>query len=390
MKQKLFKRICNVLSLMTIGLMLLSCNNNDIDGVVLPYIGGTNLEGFIYGPQEITLDESKAYTISGNLIIGDEAVLIIPKGMKIKAAKGADKYILVLKGGQIRILGTKDEPVTIAPEENSEEPGYWGGIIINGKAPIAGLNASGLNERITEINHTYMFGGNKENDSSGRISYLILKYPGAKFSETEEHNGLTLNAVGRGTTIDHLFVLGSADDAVECFGGTVDVTNLLAVDADDDMFDFTEGYKGTFSDCYGCWQASFNPNEADPSGLEVDGNLDGLSPEAIDQTTFVMKNLTLDIRCTKEIANLINLRRGATVTLSNTFVKLSEQAKLTKLVNLTDEQGDVKSLTSDISYTLFDPAQLVDKSSLQGAEEVTIQNSKGIGEDAFSWTGFAF
>ena len=60
-----------------------------------------------------------------------------------------------------------------------------------------------------------------------------------------------MNGVGNGTKIENIYVLESADDAIEFFGGTVNVTNLLAVNPDDDMFDFTQGYKGTLSNCYG-------------------------------------------------------------------------------------------------------------------------------------------
>ena len=40
---------------------------------------------------------------------------------------------------------------------------------------------------------------------------------------------MTLNGVGNGTKIENIYILESADDAIEFFGGTVNVTNLLAV-----------------------------------------------------------------------------------------------------------------------------------------------------------------
>jgi len=68
-----------------------------------------------------------------------------------------------------------------------------------------------------------------------------ILYAGARNTADIEHNGLTLNGVGNGTKIQNVYVLESADDAIEFFGGTVNVTNLLAVNPDDDMFDFTQG-----------------------------------------------------------------------------------------------------------------------------------------------------
>jgi hypothetical protein len=86
---------------------------------------------------------------------------------------------------------------------------------------------------------------------------------------------LTLNGVGSGTKISNIYVYEGADDAVEFFGGTVNVSNFLAVNPDDDMFDFTQGYTGTLKNCYGIWEKGYVSSEDDPRGVEADGNLDG-------------------------------------------------------------------------------------------------------------------
>lgn len=80
------------------------------------------------------------------------------------------------------------------------EQGHWGGLIINGKAPLADPNEKGS----TEINSAYLYGGNNPNDNSGTITYLKLEYTGARSSADVEHNGLTLNGVGNGTKIENI------------------------------------------------------------------------------------------------------------------------------------------------------------------------------------------
>ena len=40
------------------------------------------------------------------------------------------------------------------------------------------------------------------------------------------------------------------------------------------MFDFTQGYSGTLKNCYGVWENGYTSTEADPRGIEADGNLD--------------------------------------------------------------------------------------------------------------------
>lgn len=81
----------------------------------------------------------------------------------------------------------------------------------------------------------------------------------------QKDNGSTLNAVGNGTKIENVVVRESADDAIEFFGGTVNVTNFVSINADDDMFDFTEGYSGTLKNAYGIWDENHSSTEEGPT-----------------------------------------------------------------------------------------------------------------------------
>ena len=127
------------------------------------------------------------------------------------------------------------------------------------------------------------------------MQYVKLLYTGARSSAEIEHNGLTLNGVGNGTTIDHIYVAEGADDAIEFFGGTVNVDNLLAVNCDDDMFDFTQGYSGKLSNCYGRWEKAFTRYRRRSSvGVEADGNLDGKGADHTPQSNFVIENMTIE------------------------------------------------------------------------------------------------
>ena len=59
-----------------------------------------------------------------------------------------------------------------------------------------------------------------------------------------EVNGLTLQGVGHGTTIEYIQVHSNLDDGIEWFGGTVNVRYAVLTNNDDDDIDFDEGYKG--------------------------------------------------------------------------------------------------------------------------------------------------
>lgn len=92
-----------------------------------------NLSGSISDTR--TLDASVEYLLVGPLLVEDGGVLNIPAGTTIKAKKGFSSYILVLQGGKINVNGTAEKPVTMTADIPNAEQGYWGGLIINGRAP---------------------------------------------------------------------------------------------------------------------------------------------------------------------------------------------------------------------------------------------------------------
>ncbi|MCU0783193.1 MAG: hypothetical protein MUF81_03925, partial [Verrucomicrobia bacterium] len=57
-------------------------------------------------------------------------------------------------------------------------------------------------------------------------------------------NGLSMCALGNGTTIDHVEAYAIADDGFEWFGGTVNTKYLVSAFNDDDTFDTDQGYRG--------------------------------------------------------------------------------------------------------------------------------------------------
>src|SRR5690554_5435307 len=263
-------------------LVLTSCDD-DAEEKEVPKEEEKELVGTI--TEARTLEATVEYLLTGPVIVQDGGTLNIPAGTVIKAEKGFDKYILVLRGGKINVNGTAVAPVTITADTDDAKQGHWGGLIINGKAPL-----SGGTEGTTEINADYKYGGTNVSDNSGSITYLKLEYTGARSDADVEHNGLTLNGVGNGTKIENVFIPYGADDGIEFFGGSVNVKNLLVVNSDDDMFDFTQGYSGTLENAYGIWEPGFVSSESDPRGIEADGNLDGNNPTQTGQSNFTVKD----------------------------------------------------------------------------------------------------
>ncbi|MBX2931243.1 MAG: hypothetical protein KF781_04750 [Chitinophagaceae bacterium] len=390
MKSKKMNLSMLTVVMLLITMSLMSCKKNNTTTPVAK----SDLVGSITGAK--TLDASITYTITGPVIVENGGVLNIPAGTVIKANKGFNNYILILQGGKINVNGTADKPVIMTADIDNAEPGYWGGLVINGRAPLSG-NTVGS----TEISSAHQYGGTDANDNSGSITYLILSYTGARSSADVEHNGLTLNGVGNGTVIENIFIPNGADDGIEFFGGTVNVKNLLVINPDDDMFDFTQGYTGTLENAYGIWETGYTSTESDPRGIEADGNLDGNFPTQTGQSNFYVKNVTFDLRLAKapdtDVSNVTNkmqdvikIRRGAKATITNALVKGSGTA--IDLIDFSDSKG-TGDATSTISLTNLLNNTILGKeinptTGFSGA--IIGAGNTGCPTTIFSWTKYSF
>ena len=370
------------------AMTLTSCSDDDNGGGDGP--GPTDsavLGGDVEGT--LTLDANTEYHLTSALVVREGATLEIPAGTTIKAAKGFGNYILVERGGKINATGTAAKPIIMTADATDATSGHWGGLIINGYAPISGPGGT-VSEGATEINTNTFYGGDKADDNSGTIEYVQLLYTGARSSSDIEHNGLTLNAVGSGTTIDNIYIAEGADDAIEFFGGSVSVDNLLAVNCDDDCFDFTQGYNGTLSNCYGRWEAGFTSTEEDPRGVEADGNLDGNSPDHTPQSDFTIENMTIEnLSTTQAMQDAIKVRRGAKATISNALVIGS--GVITELVDLSDGKGtgDAASVINVIKGATNVGSDTNSGNPAGATISITNGNTGGCPTDIFGWTGYS-
>ena len=344
-------------------------------------IGGT-VEG------TMRLDATKEYHLTSTLVVPDGATLEIPAGTTIKAAQGFDKYILVAQGGKIDARGTADNPIIFTADADNATSGYWGGLIINGKAPLSGASAGTVGA--TEIDNNQPYGGTDASDNSGVIEYVELLYTGARSSADIEHNGLTLNGVGNGTTINNIYIAEGADDAIEFFGGTVNVTNLLAVNCDDDCFDFTQGYSGTLTNCYGIWESGFTSTEEDPRGVEADGNLDGNGHEHTPQANFTINNMTIaNYSASQAMQDAIKVRRLAKATINNALVIGS--GEIEQLVDLTDSKDNADAGTVvNVTNNATNVDELTNSGNPAEADVNIVAGNTGADVSAFSWTGYQF
>ncbi|MFL9837064.1 hypothetical protein ABS768_06100 [Flavobacterium sp. ST-75] len=375
------------------ALVLASCSSDDDSGSTNPPVD-SNLSGNL--TQDLTLDASVDYKLTGALIVKDGVTLTIPAGTTINAvAGGTDVYLLVERGGKIIADGDAQNPIRFTSDAATPAAGDWGGIILNGKAPLSRQDGTN-SEAATEINNAYLFGGDNVADNSGILDYVIIEYTGARIDDESEHNGLTLNGVGNGTQISNIYLTYGDDDAIEFFGGTVNVNNILVVNCTDDMFDFTQGYKGTITNAYGIREASYTAVTVDPRGVEADGNLDGNSPTDINQSDFVINGITIINNAPGAEATMqdvFKIRRGAKATILNGYAKFGAGVTAGDFIDLTDSKGPAADGT----------ALTVTRDAANGLGEATVKNTPtdsatitenatqtGANSSVFTWTGYSF
>lgn len=376
------KKTLLYLYMLVIPMALFSCK--DDEPTVTGPAANSELSGEI--TTDVTLDASTEYKLTGSLIVAEGGKLRIPAGTVIKANKGFDKYILVKQGGQIFANGTAEKPVRITSAEATPNQGDWGGIIINGRARISGP-AGVVSTGTTEINPAIIYGGSNDADNSGVLEYLILEYTGAKSSADIEHNGLTLNGVGSGTRIENIYIPYGADDAVEWFGGSVSIKNLLVVDPDDDMFDVTQGWTGTLDNAYGVWKSGYTSTEADPRGVEADGNLDGNTPADANQSDFTLKNITIVNESEFEMQDAVKIRRGAKATITNLVLR---GGSCTDLIDMTDGKGNGNAASSIIYHNAGMTIKGQEVKNPGNASITTNNANTGANTSVFNWTGYSF
>ena len=137
---------------------------------------------FVTVPDEITADTTwtadKPYVIPRftHTFVRKGATLTIQPGTEIRGEKGA--VLVISRGAKINAEGTVDKPILFTSNQPAGQrtPGYWGGLLVLGNAPI-NVNVKSTppsNEALFEAfsnadGESGKFGGDQPADSSGVI-----------------------------------------------------------------------------------------------------------------------------------------------------------------------------------------------------------------------------
>jgi hypothetical protein len=199
--------------------------------------------------EDRTLHAYNRYVLSGGVFVGDDThptVLTVEPGTQIYGESSTGGMLVVNRGSQLIADGTAAAPIvftsSLAPGERAR--GDWGGLILNGRAPINRCpEGGGLCEAEGE-GGTGKYGGTDPSDSSGVLRHVVVEFGGFAITPDNELNGVAFQGVGSGTVVDYLQVHMGGDDGVEFFGGTVNVRHIAVTGVADDAVDWTDGWTG--------------------------------------------------------------------------------------------------------------------------------------------------
>ena len=265
-----------------------------------------------------TWTANNVYSLSGDIYVLPGATLTIEAGTVVASLN--DSTLAVCRGAQILANGTRTAPIIMTSDNDRATwtggnpatgtfrqlaNNEWGNLTIMGSGYISenqvGTNTpapsasnyadmEGLSPANTALND---YGGGNDNDDSGSLSYVSLRYGGRTSAPNVELNGLSLGGIGRNTEINYLEILNNLDDGIEIWGGTVGLKHFSIWNIGDDSLDVDQGWRGKAQ--FGLIVQGYSGVGAQGSGfgdnaLEMDGaELCSYQPT----TTVSLYNLTI-------------------------------------------------------------------------------------------------
>jgi len=271
-----------------------------------------------------TWTSANNYFLVGRIGVTAGTTLTIQPGTAILGS-GVGSYLVVERNGRLIANGTRTQPIIFTSGQplGSQNPGDWGGVVLQGeaRANCSGTVSPGCGETTVEAvcqseGGAGVFGGIDDDFDKGSIRYARVEYSGFQIAPNNELNCWTFNAVGRGTVLEYLQADHGSDDGFEWFGGTARCRYLVATSNQDDNLDWQMGFRGFVQ--FAVVQA--NPNFPVDRGIEADNN--EFAFNCVLRSNPVLANLTLI--GTGAIAggtDGVHLRRGTSGVVVNSIVQ---------------------------------------------------------------------
>ncbi len=290
------------------------------------WAGTVSVSGILRGTHHWTADNE--YLLNGWVYVVSNAVLNIEAGTVIRGKEAAAQpnygALFICRGGKINAVASPGNPIIFTAESDDiSDPfdiplddeggggrGLWGGVVLLGQGRMnrpdseasgSGTNPDGsfwqlyegLGDALDPVTSQplHRWGGNDNDDSSGALRFVSIRYSGKVMDSNKELNGLSLAGVGRGTTLEFVEVYANADDGFEWWGGAVNSRYLVSAFNSDECFDMDQGHQGKHQFWFGMQGITGD------EGMELNGQPSGDSnvntPGAVPLGEHQIYNVTL-------------------------------------------------------------------------------------------------
>lgn len=223
---------------------LISCEKSEVNNVNVPK-QTIVLKGDITTNTKLT--SNNEYILEGHVYVKNCSQLTIEPGTIIKSSNKSS--LIIEQCSKIIANGTSTSPIvfTSSKPDGQKTPGDFGGLVLLGYATTN--HPSSIFTGLQCLN--IPFGGTNDNDNSGILRYVRIEYGGAISMGDLDRGALTLGGVGKGTTIEYIQSIYSADCSFYWMGGSVNASNLYSYASADDDFSFDYGYDGYIKNSVG-------------------------------------------------------------------------------------------------------------------------------------------
>jgi len=252
-----------------------------------------------------------------------------------------------------------------------------------------------------------VYGGSDDNDNSGTLRFVSIRYGGFVLSPNNEINGLTCGAVGRGTSFEFIEVANNADDGIEHFAGSVDMKYVADLFGGDDGLDLDQGYRGriqfafqiqnntsgtsrnpaNIGDCLGEWDGPEAPTSGRPYTVHTLFNFTGIGTGA---SATAGKGINYKDNSGGKVFNSIfaDARTGLTLTESGTSSVAQDASGTTSAHRFASIRttGGVENLLGVGAVSAGEPDAIIKYTSYRkiGAATTSAQTLLGI-NTAATW-----
>lgn len=229
----------------------LACCSFLVDAQTTYVIRDNNLTGSTtwYSGNTYILD-GLVYLESGSLTIQPGTII---KGRKNPSTGDQTSALIITRGANIYADGNEQNPIIFTAESDDvddpfdldkDDKGLWGGLVILGYGQVGSDNSPLVVNGLSSNDSRNFYGGSNDNDNSGYLHYVSIRFAGELPFFDYGLSGLNLSGVGNGTDIHHIEVFASANDGVHIRGGKVNIKYLSAAYSYGNGVDWHYGWRG--------------------------------------------------------------------------------------------------------------------------------------------------